>query len=265
MYLDYWGFKETPFGNVPSRNLFFPSPQHEEALMRLLYAVEHQKGVAMLTGEVGSGKTTVSKVFMNYIRNERYEVVAITNPALTPVDFIRAILVKFGEKVESESKTVLLNQLENRIADNVEQGIETVIIIDEAHVIEKRSTFEELRMLLNMQSEDRYLITLIIMGQPPLLDKIFALQPLKERIGIKYHLQPLDFNNTLRYLSFRLKSAGSRRGIFTKEAVLALYDYSGGIPLRINSLCDRSLLIGMMRKAKVIDSKIVNNAVEDIK
>ena len=264
MYLDYWGFQEPPFENVPSSKLFFPSPQHEEALMRLLYAVEHRKGVAMLTGEVGCGKTTLSKVFMNHIRNERYEVVLITNPALTPVDFIRGVLVKLGENGDDESKTVLLNRLENRIAENAEQGIETGLVVDEAHVIENKTTFEELRMLLNMQSEDRYLITLIIMGQPPLLDKISALQPLRERIGIKYHLQPLDFRNTLRYLSFRLKGAGCRRGIFTKEAVLALYDYSGGIPLRINSLCDRSLLLGMMRKAKVVDSKIINNAIEDL-
>ena len=95
--------------------------------------------------------------------------------------------------------------------------------------------------------------------------KIAALQPLNERIGIKYHLEPLDFHNTLRYLLFRLKSAGATRGIFTKDSVVTLYEYSKGIPLRINNICDRSLLLGMMTKARVIENTIVNNAIEDLK
>ena len=137
--------------------------------------------------------------------------------------------------------------------------------IDEAHVISNQATLDELRMLLNIQSDDEFLITLVLLGQPPLLKNISELQPLKERISIKFNLEPLDIENTLRYVVFRLKTAGASRGIFTREAIEALYEFSGGIPLRINNVSDRCLLIGLMQKAKVVDSKIVEDAIEDLK
>lgn len=265
MYLEYWGFTKAPFGNVPDSSLFFESPQHEEALFRLLFAVKYRKGVAMLTGEVGSGKTTVSRAFINRVSADNFDVQTITNPALDPLDLIRSILMNLGEDADSDSKSILLTRLLNRLGRNAEKGLNTVLIIDEAHVISNRSTFEELRMLLNMQLENQLLITLILIGQPPLLDKIAALQPLNERIGIKYHLEPLNFMHTIRYLLFRLKSAGAVRGIFTRDSVKALFEYSNGIPLRINNICDRSLLVGFMRKAKVVGSSVIEEAIEDMK
>lgn len=264
MYLDYWGFKEPPFGNAPNRNLFFRSPQHEEALIRLLYAVEHHKGVAMMTGEVGSGKSTVLRALMKRLDKEGFEVKIVFNPALNPLDLIRAILLTFGEESDGDSKTILLSRLQNRLIRNAQKGLSTVFAIDEAHVIKDQSTLDELRMLLNMQLDDQFLITLILLGQPPLLKNISALQPLKERISIKYHLEPLDFQNIIHYILFRVKSAGATRGIFTKKAIYPLYDYTKGIPLRINNLCDRSLLIGLARKVRVIDTKIVIEAIEDL-
>lgn len=265
MYLDYWELQRTPFGNVPDSRLFFESPQHEEALFRLLYAVQQKKGVAMLTGEVGSGKTTVGRAFISRVTNENYDVQTITNPALNAVDLIRAILLKLGENAESDSKSILLARLQDRLNQNSEQGLNTVLIVDEAHVIEEKATFEELRMLLNMQSENQLLITLIMLGQSPLLNKIAALPPLNERIGIKYNLEPLNLVNTMRYLSFRLRSAGAKRGIFTKKSVGSIYENSNGIPLKINNICDRSLLIGMMGKARIVNSGIIEEAVEDLK
>jgi len=264
MYLEYWGLKKSPFGNVPDSNIFYESPQHEEAFFRLLFAVKHRKGVAMLTGEVGCGKTTVSRAFIQRISTDNFEVHTLTNPALDPMDLIRAILMNFGEDAESDSKAILLARLKNRLGRNAEQGLGTVLIIDEAHVIANRATFEELRMLLNMQLENQFLITLILIGQPLLLEKIAALQPLNERIGIKYHLEPLDFVNTIRYLMFRLRRVGAERGIFTKDSVKSLYDYSSGIPLRINNICDRSLLVGYMRKANVVSKSVVEEAIEDL-
>jgi len=265
MYLEYWGLKRPPFGNVPDSNIFYESPQHEEALFRLLFAVKHRKGVAMLTGEVGAGKTTVGRTFIDRVAVKNFEIHTITNPALDPIDLIRAVLMTLGEDAQSDSKSILLTRLQNRLGRNAEQNLSTVLIIDEAHVISNRATFEELRMLLNMQMENRFLITLILMGQPPLLEKIAALQPLNERIGIKYHLEPLDFANAVRYLIFRLRYVGAERGIFTKDSVHALYDYSGGIPLRINNICDRSLLVGFMQKANVVSRAIVEEAIEDLK
>ena len=264
MYLEYWGLQEEPFKNVPDRNLFYQSNPHEEALIRLLYAVEHRKGAAMLTGEVGSGKTTVSRVLMNRLPKERFEVTTIVNPDLSSVDFVRAILLEMEEQADEDSKTILLERLKNRLAQNIQKNLITVLIIDEAHLIKDPASFEELRMLLNLQSNDHFMVTLIMIGQTPLKEKIANLKPLKERIAIKYDLSPLDLKDTIRYILFRLKKAGAERGIFSKEAVKSVYSYAGGIPLRINNVCERSLLIGMMMKTQVIDKKIVDYAIEDL-
>lgn len=266
MYLEHWGLQKVPFGNVPSRDVFYRSPQHEEALRRLLYAIEYHKGVAMLTGEVGCGKTTVTKALLNHLNKDQFKLKTISNPALQPTDLIKAILLKLGDNSDNGngSKTMLLDRLQKLLYQNAQNGISTILAIDEAHVIGNRSTLDELRMLLNMQFEDDFLITLILLGQPPLLKNITELQPLKERISIKFNLDPLDINDTLRYVVFRLKCAGATRGIFSRESIDFIYDYSGGIPLRINNVCDRCLLIGLMSKAKIIDSKIVEDAIEDI-
>jgi type II secretory pathway predicted ATPase ExeA len=264
VYLKYWRLTEPPFENVPDRQVFFRSSQHEEALSRMMYAVENRKGVAMLTGEVGSGKTTIGRVLNDALPEERYQVRTITNPALSPLDLLRSILFQLGIRSASDSKFILLTQLYERLAENEQKGVRTILIIDEAHLIQHRASLEELRMLLNMQSEHQFLITLIILGQPPLLENIETMHPLKERISIKYHLQPLDLKDSVRYILFRLKNAGADRGIFTRESIFPLYDYSRGVPLRINNLSDRCLLIGMMRKATGVDTRIVNEAIADL-
>lgn len=264
MYLEHWKLNKTPFGNVPTRNIFYRSPQHEEALRRLLYVIEHRKGVALLTGEVGSGKTTIIKALSDFLDQDRYHLRTISNPALQPIDLIKAIVLKLGGHAENGSKTVLLDQLHRLLNHNAEKGISTVLAIDEAHVIGNSATLDELRMLLNMQTDDDFLITLILLGQPPLLTNISELQPLKERISIKYNLEPLDVQNTLNYVIHRLKCAGASRGIFSREAIQALHDYTGGLPLRINNLCDRCLLIGLMHQSSIVDSKVVKDAIEDL-
>ena len=264
MYLEHWGLKQTPFANVPSRNAFFRSPQHEEALRRLLYVIENRKGVAMLTGEVGSGKTTVTKALADYLNKDQVQFTMISNPALQPEELLKAILLKLGGTVENGSKTLMLDQLQKILAAGGSAGRTTVLAIDEAHVIGNRATLDELRMLLNFQTDDDFLLTLILLGQPPLLRNISELQPLKERIAVKYNLPPLDWQNTVRYMLFRLKNAGATRGIFTREAAELLYEASGGIPLRINNLCDRCLLIGVMSNARLVDSRIMRAAIDDM-
>ncbi len=264
MYLAHWGLQRTPFGNAPAASVFFRSPQHEEALRRLLYVIGDRKGVAMLTGEVGCGKTTVTKALQGVLDGERFRVATIANPALEPADFLKAILLKLGGTAENGSKTILLEKIHGILQQNAEQGVETVLIVDEAHVIGQQATLDELRMLLNFQHAEQFLITIILLGQPPLLRNISELQPLKERISIKFNLEPLDWANTLRYVVYRLRSAGASRGIFTRQAVDRLFEYSGGIPLRINNLCDRALLVGLMQNARVVDSRMIEDAILDM-
>jgi general secretion pathway protein A len=264
MYLEHWELQKTPFGNVPARSAFYRSRQHEEALHRLLYVIEHRKGVAMLTGEVGCGKTTVVRALTDFLDKDKYQFQIISNPALEPTDLIKAILLKLGGHADNGSKTDLLDRLHRHLFQNAEIGISTVLVIDEAHVIGNRASLDELRMLLNIQSDDDFLITLILLGQPPLLKNIAELQPLNERISIKFNLEPLDPQNTLDYIVHRLIWAGATRGIFTREAVQVVYEFAGGLPLRINNLCDRCLLFGLMRRARMVDGQIVYDAIEDM-
>jgi general secretion pathway protein A len=265
MYTSYWGLSSPPFENVPSQELFYESPQHEEALVRLVYAVEHKKGLAVLTGEVGSGKTTISRVLFEYLNNDGFEVVTIVNPTLSPVDLYRAILMKLGEPVEEDSKTILLTRFVDRLTQNTENDINTILIIDEAHLIKDRAILEELRMMLNLQHNNQFLVTLLLIGQPALAARLASLKPLKERVAIRYDLKPLAFVDVARYILYRLKQCGAQRGIFTKAALDPLYNYSKGIPLKINNLCERSLLIGMMNNARVINAMVVKEAIEDMK
>jgi type II secretory pathway predicted ATPase ExeA len=218
----------------------------------------------MLTGEVGCGKTTVTKALADYMNKDQVQFTMISNPALQPDELLKAILLKLGGTVENGSKTLILDQLQKILAAGGATGRYTVLAVDEAHVIGNRATLDELRMLLNFQTDDDFLLTLILLGQPPLLRNISELQPLKERIAVKYNLEPLDLQNTVRYILFRLKNAGATRGIFTREAVELLHEASGGIPLRINNLCDRCLLIGLMSNARMVDSRIVRSAIEDM-
>ena len=264
VYLKYWGLAEPPFENVSNESVFFRSSQHQEALSRLIYAVENRKGAAMLTGEVGSGKTTIGRVMSEALPKDRYLVRTITNPALSPLDLLRSILFQLGFWSESDSKVVLLTALQDRLSENERRGMRTILIIDEAHLIKHRASLEELRMLLNLQSAHQFLITLVVLGQPSLVEAVEGLHPLRERIAVKYRLKPLDLKDTVRYILFCLKNAGATRGIFTRESIFPLYDYSRGIPLRINNLCDRCLMIGMMQKAGGIVTRIVNEAIEDL-
>jgi type II secretory pathway predicted ATPase ExeA len=264
MYLEHWGLQKTPFGSAPTRSSFYRSPQHEEALRRLLYVIEHRKGVAMLTGEVGCGKTTVTRALTDFFDKDKYQFQTISNPALGPTDLIKAILLKLTGHADNGSKIDLLDRLHRHLFQNAEKGISTVLAIDEAHVIGNFATLDELRMLLNIQTDDEFLITLILLGQPPLLKKISELQPLKERISIKVNLEPLDIENTSNYVLHRLRCAGATCDIFSVEAMQALFDFTGGIPLRINNLCDRCLLIGLMRQVNMVDTRIVDDAIEDL-
>ena len=263
MYLEYWDFKEYPFENVPDPKFMYYSEKHEEALVRLIYAAKRKKGAALLTGDVGCGKTVLSKVFIRQLPEDEYDIGLITNPTLEPSDFLKEILYQLGLNPDTNSKADLLNILNEKMLENMKQDKTTLLIIDEAQLI-SRQTFEEIRLLLNFQLNDRFLLTLILIGQPELKDIVRGIKQLDQRIGIRYHLKPLNSKEVVKYIAFRLQKAGLTRGIFTRQAVDEIYDYSQGVPRKINNVCDMSLLIGFSSKKKVIDSNIIKEVIEDL-
>lgn len=263
MYLEYWGLQKYPFENVPDPEFMYYSPEHEEALVRLIYAVQRNKGAVLLTGEIGCGKTTLSRVFIQQLTDADFDIGLITNPSLSPIDFIKEALHQIGINSESDSKADLLKLLNEHLLENMRNKRTTLFIVDEAQLIFPE-TFEEIRLLLNFQLNDRYLLNLVLIGQPELQEKIRGFKQLDQRIAIRYHLNPLNMEDTRNYIAFRLKKAGREKGMYTEEALDEIYHASKGVPRVINNICDLSLLVGLSRKAAEIDGAIIKRVISDV-
>ncbi len=265
MYKAYWRLKYLPFQNVPDPKFFFPSSIHKEAVAKLRYIINSNKGVGLLTGPIGSGKTLVSRTLLNTLSNDGYEVGLITNPSLPAIDFLKEINHQLGIVPFSDSKGDLLRSFNEKLVSNFKLYKETILIIDEVQVIKDEEIWEELRLFLNFQLNNRFLTSLILMGQPEVNKTILELKQLDQRIALKHHLTPFDLDETKRYILFRLKKSGAKRGIFTDKAIKLIYDSSGGIPREINKMCDLSLLNGYFKKRELIDSFIVEKVFADFK
>jgi general secretion pathway protein A len=264
MYEAYWGLSEPPFDNSPNPKFLYLSPEHEEALVRMTYAVSHRKGCAMLTGEYGCGKTTISRALIQRLAAERYEVGLLTNPSWTSVEFLSEVLYQLGVEASERTKPELLRRLNEVFFRHYRDGRDTVIIIDEAQLVGDDAVLEELRLLLNFQTDDRFLVTILLIGSPELTAKVRQLKHLDQRIAIRYHLNTLDDAHTAQYISHRLKMAGQPRALFTPEAVKLVFDFTRGTPREINNLCDIALLVGYGKKVGEIDEKIVAGVIRDM-
>jgi len=265
MYEKYWGLKEKPFENNPDPRFIYHSQKHEEALMRLMYAVKEEKGAVMLSGEYGSGKTLLSRIVIDeLIKNEIYEVALITYPQLTSVQFLQEIIYQLENSHIKGNKPFLLHHFQDRIYKNFSEGKRTIIFIDEAQIIKSKDTFEELRLLLNFQLNNKFLLTLILIGQPELINKVNSIPQLEQRISVKFHLTALTKDESREYIKHRLSVAERSEPIFTDDALDLIYDYSGGIPRKINNVCDIALLIGFGQEAKDINGETAGYVIKDL-
>jgi general secretion pathway protein A len=264
MYEGYWGLAEPPFNNSPNPKFFYLSPEHEEALVRLVYTVRHRKGCAMLTGEYGCGKTTLSRALIQRLEAERYEIALLTNASWSPLDFLREVLYQLGVETQDKSKPELLHQLNDVFFRNFQAQRDTVVIVDEAQLIEDEGVLEELRLLMNFQTDDRFLVTVLLIGSPELIGKIRRLKHLDQRIAIRYHLNTLDSAHTGAYIAHRLRMAGREVPIFTQEAIKLIFDFTRGTPREINNLCDIALLIGYSKRLTEIDEKVIAEVIKDV-
>ena len=256
---------DAPFENVPDPTFLYESPQHKEALSRMLYGISRRKGCVMLTGEIGSGKTTLSRTLIQRLPRENFEVALLENPKLTPLLFVQEIIYQFTGENLNQRKTSQLHHLNRILYKNVSDDKESVIIIDEAQLIQDKDTFEELRLLLNFQLNDRFLLTLILIGQPELKEIVDSIPQFEQRVAIKYHLQNLSYEEMVKYVEFRLRRAGLNRNVFTIEAMENIFEYSSGTPRKINNICDMGLLVGWNKKSKYVDSSIISNLLSENK
>lgn len=264
MYEAYWELSEPPFDNSPNPKFFYLSPEHEEALVRLVYTVRHRKGCGMLTGEYGCGKTTLSRALIQRLEAERYEIGLLTNPSWTPVDFLREVLYQLGVETPETRKPELLHLLNDLLFRNYQAGRDSVVIVDEAQLIEDDAVYEELRLLMNFQTDERFLMTLVLIGSPELGVKVRRLKHLDQRITLRYNLKTLDYTHTASYIAHRLRMAGQPNQLFTEEAIKLVFDFTRGTPREINNLCDVALLVGYSKRVKEIGEKIIAEVIKDM-
>jgi type II secretory pathway predicted ATPase ExeA len=264
MYEDFFGLKQRPFSKTPDPGFLFLGRNHEEALARLQYAVE-EKELILLTGEVGSGKTTLTRALMDSL-GEQYRVVLIINPQLTPMQFLRTVAKRFDIDVPYNYKDNLLDAIYEKVYQDYASGITPVIIIDEAQLIPSKSTFEEIRLLTNFQLDYTNLLSLILVGQPDLRKRLNhkTYLPLRQRIGLFYHLGPLAEDEIKGYVEHRLRVSGLDDPLFTDNALKRLYHYSNGIPRVINSLATSALLEGFSRELLTIDELLIQEAAKEL-
>ncbi len=261
MYEKYWGIDRKPFKNTPDPQFLCSFTQYSDALMKMTYAVRENMGAALLTGVYGCGKTLIARTLNSSLSPEKYRIAYLTYPPASGREFLRAIVrnLKYSELPDKKTELMedaLLESLQLQITENEREGKDTVVILDEAHAIENEQIFEKIRLLLNFQTAEKFLITLILVGQPELAEKIGNLRQLQQRIAISCHLGPLKEEEVKEYIVHRLKVAGREERIFEDDIYGEIYRMSGGIPRRINHICDACLMTGFARKSEKIDSEI---------
>ncbi|MBI5099221.1 MAG: AAA family ATPase [Nitrospirae bacterium] len=263
MYETYWGLSSLPFQIVSDPDKYFPSSVHEEARSRISYAIKYGKGAALFTGEVGIGKTTVTNVVIKRLADNNIDVAMIFNPLLCVNDFLREILYQMKVKSTASTKLDLIHDISDKLASNYHNRKTTVLIIDEAHLITDMHILEEIRLLLNYQIDGKFLLTVILVGQPELRKIIRNITSLEQRLTIKFHLRHLSLEGTNNYIFHRLKHAGARESLFTFDAIKLIHEHTDGIPRRINQICDLSLLVTSYEKKYNVDLQDVRKVIAD--
>lgn len=264
MYEQYWGLNEAPFSLTPDPRFLYLSRSHEDALMMLHYAVTRNKGAAMLCGEIGLGKTTVSRKLLEAIDPVQFKIALIVNPILTPTQILQEVLSQIGSPCASRNRQVLVQELHKALLDHYDRGRRIVLMIDEAHLIRSANTFEELRLLLNCQMNDQFLISLILLGQQELIPKLKKVPALEQRLAVKYVIKPLDMLETGELVLHRMRVAGftGERSPFTPEAIHQLHKFSNGAPREIIKIADNALILAMVKKEKMIDGFLIHETAE---
>ncbi len=265
MYYHFYGFNESPFNMTPNSRYFFQSAKHTEALNSLRYAIQERKGFIVITGEIGSGKTTVCRSLLNEL-DSRTKTALVTNTHIGAKDLLCTILEDLEVDYTPGSKSRLLSQLNAYLIEELRHDNNVVLIIDEAQNL-KPAVLEEVRMLSNLETEDEKLLQIIFLGQPELKDKLSLqkLEQLRQRIAVYYHLTALTRQETCEYIQHRLKVAnnGQDREYFTEGALFAIYKHTRGIPRLINQIADSALLNGFVYDKEKIDEELMLEVINE--
>jgi general secretion pathway protein A len=265
VYHEFYGLTEAPFDITPNPRFLFYSAKHREAYNHLLYGIRERKGFVQLTGEVGAGKTTLCRAVLEQL-DQHYSTALILNPVMNPDQLMKAIAMDYGLPVNTLDRFEILAVINEFLLRQVERGKDTVLIIDEAQDLTD-DLLEQVRLLSNLETDDRKLLQIVLMGQPELRDRLnaYKLRQLRQRITVRYHLRPLDRHEVAHYIRHRLEvSGGNGRPQFTEPALWRVHRYSGGIPRLVNALCDKALLSGFVHQTDRISWSMVGRAIREL-
>jgi len=265
VYLDYYGLTEPPFDISPNPRFLFYSAKHREAFNHLLYGIRERKGFVQITGEVGSGKTTLCRAMLEEL-DSRFSTALILNPILSAGELMKAIAVEFGLQVAGLDRMDTLGAFNQFLLKQAEEGRDAVLIIDEAQDLTDE-LLEQVRLLSNLETDNRKLLQIVLIGQPELRDRLDnpRLRQLRQRITVRFHLQPLNRTEVNRYIHHRLQISGANGApYFTLLALWRVFRYSQGIPRLVNAVCDKALLAGFVSQRERIDFTMVGRAVREL-
>ena len=265
MYWEYFNLKRNPFGVTPDPKFLYMSTPHNTAVEWMRFAIE-QHEFGLVIGEVGSGKTVLSRYLIDGLPEEKYKLCWIINPLLSPTQFLKEIYTQLFEEKAPHSKSELIKLLLEGLSNLYLEDKYPVVVIDEAQAIPGAKLFEELRLLSNYQTDEQNLISIILLGQPELAKKLKRknYRAFLQRVRFTTVLQPLSYDEVQNYIEHRLKIAGSEKQIFTPEAVQSIFNFTNGYPRPINHLASFSMMESMSNDSSVVDAGTVKNAAKSI-
>ena len=266
MYLEFLGLRDKPFSITADPSFLYLSRKHREALSHMVYGIRERKGFVEITGEVGTGKTTLCKTLLRQLDSTIKSALILQSQQLSELQLLQSVVQDFGLNPMRANRLGLFNQLNQFLLDETTKGHNVVLIIDEAQNLSLR-LLEQIRMLSNLETDKEKLIQIILVGQPQLREKLAqpALEQLRQRIGVRYHITPLDTDEVRTYIDHRLRVAGSDGTLqWTDDGVEEVYRDSHGIPRLINLICDRSLLACYVFGVKRVDRDIVRHSYQEL-
>lgn len=269
MYYSFYNLKENPFSITSDPDFYFSSSRHSEAFSHLIYGIQNRTGIIVMTGEIGTGKTTLCRTLLNRLGQDT-KTALVLNPSFSEIQLLQLIIKDFGIEGRFRNKFELIEALNRFLIDETTAGHNVVLIVDEAQNLKVRQ-MEQIRLLSNLETEKEKLLQIILVGQPELQNLLRdpALRQVNQRIGVRYHILPLQREELTDYIHHRLLVASAATPPaasveFTERAVDLIYQLSQGTPRMINLICDRSLLAGFTRESRIIDEDLVSVCAEEV-